>query len=404
MVQVCLVLVSSLLAAAAGLATPQQQPDTTSFISNVVPRRNSTGEVIDAHDGSYQQWGGPGNPWYYYAMGYGLCKQPTWYCSGGCGYGYSWIGIWKSRRLSTNGTWEMVRSEARAPGWPDAVYFRVHVVFQARTGTYVMWVNVDGAPECPTPGCDRKTQGCTCYFVGTSKSPDGPFEYRGARTTRYVAPGDIDILVEGDDAYIIYTATLQNHGMSVEKLSADWLSSLAAPNASSPSPTSNSSGLFGDRDVEAPAIFRRGETYYALFGQCCCFCSQGSGITVQTASHPLGPWTSHGNIGCAKHTAADGTCADSAAPLPCDPHGAGNAPAACRSTVTQAQQNGVIPVHTDAGVQFLWNGDRWQSAADGEKGHDLQYTAPLVWEHDPASGLDLPKQLAWVDSFTMEIR
>ena len=337
------------------VASPQ-----TAFISNIEPRRNSTGAIIDAHDGSYQQWGGPGNPFYYYAMGYGLCKQGNWFCSGGCGYGYSWIGIWKSRRLSTNGTWEMVRAEARAPGWPDAgAYFRVHVVLQARTGTYVMWVNVDTAAECPRPGCDPTKPGvtCTCYFVGTSKSPDGPFEYRGATATRYVAPGDFDILVEGDDAYIIYTATLQDHAMSVERLSADWLRTLSpatlpAPGASltrrlSASPTNTSSGFFGVHDVEAPAIFRRGDTYYALFGQCCCFCSQGSGVMVHSAPHPLGPWTAHGNIGCtANATAPDGTCDTSSAPPPCDPHGAEPAPAACRSTVTRAQQNAVIRVPT----------------------------------------------------------
>ena len=44
--------------------------------------------------GSYNQWT-PGGPWYYYAMGYGTCKQGGDMCHG-CGYGYSWIGVWKS--------------------------------------------------------------------------------------------------------------------------------------------------------------------------------------------------------------------------------------------------------------------------------------------------------------------
>jgi hypothetical protein len=30
---------------------------------------------MDAHDGSYNQWGGPGTPYFYYAMGYGDCYQ-----------------------------------------------------------------------------------------------------------------------------------------------------------------------------------------------------------------------------------------------------------------------------------------------------------------------------------------
>jgi hypothetical protein len=32
--------------------------------------------------------------------------------------------------------------------------------------------------------------------------------------------------------------------------------------------------------VEAPAIFKRGAHYYALFGKCCAFCAHGTGIGV----------------------------------------------------------------------------------------------------------------------------
>ena len=57
----------------------------TVTISNVSPRFNVTGQIMDAHDGSYSQWS-PGGAWYYYAMGYGLCKQGGDMCHG-CGYG-----------------------------------------------------------------------------------------------------------------------------------------------------------------------------------------------------------------------------------------------------------------------------------------------------------------------------
>ena len=36
-------------------------------ISNVWPRHNTTGSIIDAHDGTYNRWT-PDGPWYYYAM------------------------------------------------------------------------------------------------------------------------------------------------------------------------------------------------------------------------------------------------------------------------------------------------------------------------------------------------
>lgn len=92
------------------------------------------------HDGTYNQWV-PGGPWYYYAMGYGTCKQGQDLCHG-CGYGYSWIGVWKSANM-TNGTWTLVR-EARDSSWPKATYFRVHTVYNKHTQLYVMWANVNG--------------------------------------------------------------------------------------------------------------------------------------------------------------------------------------------------------------------------------------------------------------------
>ena len=84
-------------------------------ISNTEHRYNVTGDIMDAHDGSYNQWT-PGGDWYYYAMGYGTCKQGQDMCHTPCGYGYSWIGVWKSPDMS-NGSWALVR-EARDDSWP----------------------------------------------------------------------------------------------------------------------------------------------------------------------------------------------------------------------------------------------------------------------------------------------
>ena len=50
-------------------------------------------------------------------------------------------------------------------------------------------------------------------------------------------------------------------------------------------------------------IFYRQENnlWYAIFGHCCCFCFQGSGLIVHTAKSPMGPWTLQkgvSDIGC----------------------------------------------------------------------------------------------------------
>lgn len=112
-------------------------------------------------------------------QGYGTCKQGGDMCHG-CGYGYSWIGVWTSPDMS-NGSWTLQR-EARDDSWPRDVsaYFRVHVVQNPNTKQYVLWVNVD---DCPIASG-------ACYLVGTSASPAGPFAYKGATTGRYPGGGD----------------------------------------------------------------------------------------------------------------------------------------------------------------------------------------------------------------------
>ena len=74
----------ALLGCAALLGTqPQRCGAVTVNISNIHYRMNTSGSVMDAHDGSYNRWT-PDGPWYYYAMGYGTCKQGGDMCHG-CG-------------------------------------------------------------------------------------------------------------------------------------------------------------------------------------------------------------------------------------------------------------------------------------------------------------------------------
>lgn len=220
-------LFSTLAAAAAVLLAQFPCSDAVPVnISNIHYRYNTSGIVMDAHDGSYNRWT-PDGPWYYYAMGYGTCKQGQDMCHG-CGYGYSWIGVWKSDTMA-NGTWTLVR-EARDDSWPHNVYFRVHTVFNKKTQKYVMWVNLNG--------------GKADYAVGTSSSPEGPFKFSNYANAALRGGGDFDILIDDDEAasaYLIYTNTQHGHTMSLETLSADYLTSLAAgappPPPAPPAPT-----------------------------------------------------------------------------------------------------------------------------------------------------------------------
>lgn len=383
-------------------------------IDNTKPRFNTSGQVMDAHDGSYARWE-PDGDWYYYAMGYGRCVQGRDRCQHGCGYGFSWVGVWRSPDLR-NGTWTLVR-EARDASWPrwsadnssSGIYFRPHVIFCRQTQQYVLWMSTWFAPQCPDGSQ-------SCWMVGVSRSQDGPFRYSGAVAGRFAGGGDFDLLVDHDDtAYIIYTSTAQGHRMSVERLSDDYLRPIGYGNGEGPSNTS--SGLFGAGFVEAPAIFQRGSVYYAMFGKCCCFCGQGTGVGVYTGSKPLGPFTFRHNIGCggARLPAGCG-CGMNEDPLRSCPDRYGN-------STTHAQQNvvcmcvcvcdslsvsdscvslpQVFPVHTSSGVKYIWTGDRWQSSPSGVKAEDRQYWTPLQFSFDAQAQLELPQPLEWVDAFEL---
>ena len=71
-------------------------------------------------------------------------------------------------------------------------------------------------------------------------------------------------------------------------------------------------------------------------------------------------------------------------------------------SLTRAQQNFVIQIgQPDGSTEYVWTGDRWQSAESGLKSEDLQYWAVLNWV--TVGGIDLPKQLAWQDQITIHV-
>ena len=98
--------------------------------------------------------------------------------------------------------------------------------------------------------------------------------------------------------YVIFAALVEQPGtsghlVSIERMASDYLSSSLV----------NVSGFFPDGLVESPSLFKRGGTYYATYGSCCCACREGGGIVVFSAPSVAGPWTRQapwGDINC-KH-------------------------------------------------------------------------------------------------------
>jgi len=112
-------------------------------------------------------------------------------------------------------------------------------------------------------------------------------------------------------------------------------------------------------------MFKRNGIYYAVFGHCCCYCGSGSSVIYYRATNPLGPYT-------------DGKIVTDSS--------------------IQAQQTNIMSLISTQGTQYMWQGDRWQSAPDHLKGHDFSYFAPITFDSNGN-----PETLHWQDSFTLDM-
>lgn len=323
-------------------------------INNTEPKKDITGHLMDVHDGKIVQWRS-GEDFFWYGMGYGNCTEkrtliPPRDCPGiylppgHCGFRIDHrINIYTSKDLVN---WKFQGEALTVEDRPEAILFRPKVVFNARTQLYVLWVNFLPKDVIVMMAYRKAT-----LLVATSKSPIGPFKIvRQKASLQYGGPGDFDLFVDTDGTgYVAYDAWSNSHRVVIEKLSDDFQDSLGAAASTGPvSPPSN----------EAPIMFQRSGWYYLLFGHTCCFCRSGSNAAVWVSTHPLGPWNSTGiDIGGKPGIVDGGT------------------------SYTKTQESFIFEVAVEGGnIEYIWSGDRWGSAPDGLKSHDLQYWQPLSFD------------------------
>lgn len=290
-------------------------------VDNSAARIDIGGEPVDAHDGSLEYFEGR---FYWYGTAYGT----------GDGFGRTnRFVVYSSPDLAT---W--TPHGDILPARPDGMFYRPYVKRCPGTGKYVLWFN-----WMPAFWESR-------YGVAVSDRPEGPFTIH-TETADLVhgQTGDLGLFIDDDDTpYLIYTSIATDHGVTIEKLAPDLLSS-----------TKETSGILATGD-EAPTMFKRNGLYYALFDKTTCFGPTGSGARVYTATSPLGPYTLRGNINRRPDCAP---CGD--------------------SPIIPAQQAHVARFPTRDGDVYVWVGDRWGSALDGVKGHDHQFwSPPLVFRDD----------------------
>jgi hypothetical protein len=326
-------------------------------ISNVEPRRDTTGEIIDAHDGCLQFFNGR---FYLYGTAYGTND------------GYGDANRYRVYSSPDLGQWQYEGELLH--GQPKGVYYRPYVVFNARTRKYVLWYNWYAKLWHGQEG------------VAISDTPVGPFTIVNTNLSlAHADPGDGSLFVDDDGTgYYIYSTLNDGGTVRVERLTPDYLAT-----------TGETSGLLAI-GTESPVLFRRNNLYYALCGPRCNACAEGSEAQVLVSRAPLGPYISRpeSNI---NHQLADAgsltatqqiwtVTLSSANTNGILPDGSEKKiPMIIRTKnrpLIPAQETWVAKIPTPGGPVFIWMADRWGSAPDGVKGHDLQYWS-LPLEFDP---------------------
>lgn len=230
----------------------------TVTLSNLRPRTDVNGQIVDAHDGRISQFNGV---FYWYGTAYGNTS------------GFQRSNFYQCYSSTDLVQWKKEGSLLQNP--PSGVYYRPHVVYNAKTKNYVLWYNWYAQLW------DGK------FGVAVSTSPTGPFkivnsDVKVANSADGV--GDFGLFVDDDGtAYLAYN-TINGHRGSVERLSSDYLSSTLE------------NGGFLTEDCEAGAMFKREGKYYLLTDKTCCFCTQGSGARVYVSNNPLKGYVQRNNI------------------------------------------------------------------------------------------------------------
>lgn len=331
-----------------------------SSLSNVAPRRDVTGAIVDAHDGNVLQVPHYPGVFFWYAAGYGPCLEPN--STTGCANGFNGCGFLNNHSVNLFTSYDLTTWTPHGNVLPemdrvDKVLFSPKAIYNPGTNEYVLWYNY-------VPGYS--------YGVAVAATPFGPFVTVNATagsSFQYGYPtntgvGDFSLLLDDDGAaYMLYSA---NHHCQIERLEADFLSSSWAS-------TGATSGVLPHGN-EAPALFKRGPVYWALVSESCCYCREGAKVHAFSAAAPLGPWSYVGEIAAGSNPFNG-------------------------SVATSSQQTAVFSVTGTSSTSFMWVGDRWQSAPDRLKAHDFTFWEPLSFSADGKT----VSRLTWQDSVTVDV-
>ncbi len=279
------VLMTSLVLSAFVTVGNSQPAEAATVQSASVNNFNSTGQQItkfdvngkgiDAHDGDMAYFNGT---YYLYGTAYGCGYQLQTNGTPFCGFkSYSSTDMmnWTDRGYLYNASTPAWQASCASPRYGC---YRPHVLFNAASNKYVLWINSYDA--------------ASGYHVFTAATPTGPFIETAQPTLADMGAaggfvnGDFGLFADDDGTgYIVYTdinAPLLpgqlDHTLRIQKLDVSYTSG-TGPAVST-----------GTQSVEAPSLTKKDNTYYLIYGPGCAYC--GSTPTVyKTAAAVLGTWS-----------------------------------------------------------------------------------------------------------------
>jgi hypothetical protein len=266
-----------LLLALAGTVPLPATAAVTSTITNFDGGGNQTvrfdtrGNAVDAHDGEISVFNGT-----YYLYGTAYDCGYRWRAPGApfCGfkvYSSPDLTHWTDRGYLFDPTTSQWQTRCNGDTYGC---FRPHVVFDAATRTYALWINV--------------YDNSVGFRVFTSASPTGPYVEAAVPTLAVnndapvagVNNGDHTVFVDDDGtAYVAYTDWRSGGDIVVERLNSSYLSG-----------TGDFVRLHQSA-TEAPALFKRNGIYYITYSDPNCGYCGGTGTSYRTATTPLGTWS-----------------------------------------------------------------------------------------------------------------
>ena len=154
---------------------------------------------------------------------------------------------------------------------PSKVLERPKVVYNPKTGKFVMWAHVESADY------SKAAAG-----VAVADTPTGPFKYLGSFRPNNAMSRDQTVFVDDDGrAYHVYSSE-GNATMYISELTDDYLR-----------PTGRYTRNFINQGREAPAVFKHDGKYYILSSGCTGWDPNAAQIAV--ADSMFGKWTVLGN-------------------------------------------------------------------------------------------------------------